>query len=131
MNTSNHTQTVVCDLDGTLTTGGQVNQPILSLLEGLDLKYYIVLLTARSEAQREQTRKWLAEHCPSLQYDELRFRPGSYGGSHADFKIDVLKELESGMLPLRIALVLENDGTNARKIGEAGYPTLLFGGGAR
>ncbi|TXT15585.1 hypothetical protein VHUM_00088 [Vanrija humicola] len=66
------------DMVGQLYRAGLMERPtpIPGAKEGLqalkDLGYTLIIITARSEVQREGTEQWIAEHLPDL-FDEIHF----------------------------------------------------------
>lgn len=96
---------VVCDLDGTLTTGpkdrspyewskvGQddINLGIAHVLDGIKILNYckIILFSGRDEVCRPETEDWLERH--DIEYDELFMRPKDDNRSDVIIKSEMIE----------------------------------------
>lgn len=119
-NETRHKNVIVFDLDGTLADHSHrfhlmptenlnlhsswlefvsecnKDKPIkntISVLNALhnDGKFYVVILTARSETVREKTKYWLYEH--NVKYDNLIMRDKDDNSKDSDFKERELRNL--------------------------------------
>lgn len=77
---------ILVDIDGTLTSGGRVNQSLIDYLNGRDeIK---IVVTARNESQRDSTTRFLDSI--GLEYRGLHMNPG---GDSVTYKRDVTQRI--------------------------------------
>lgn len=103
----------------------QLIDEVARLLEVLDPRLRIVLLTARPIRVQQQTLAWLAEH--DLRWDLLVMRDwGDYGAAR-EFKRDAVHDLRAHGFELRLAF--EDDRRNVDMFHREGVPCVYIHSG--
>lgn len=103
----------------------QLIDEVARLLEVLDPRLRIVLLTARPIRVQQQTLAWLAEH--DLRWDLLVMRDwGDYGAAR-EFKRDAVHDLRAHGFELRLAF--EDDRRNVDMFHREGLPCVYIHSG--
>ena len=103
----------------------QLIDEVARLLEVLDPRLRIVLLTARPIRVQRQTLAWLAEH--DLRWDLLVMRDwGDYGAAR-EFKRDAVHDLRAHGFELRLAF--EDDRRNVDMFHDEGIPCIYIHSG--
>jgi phosphoglycolate phosphatase-like HAD superfamily hydrolase len=98
---------------------------VARLLEVLDPRLRVVLLTARPIRVQRQTLEWLAEH--GLRWDLLVMRDwGDYGAAR-EFKRDAVHDLRAHGFELRLAF--EDDRRNVDMFHREGVPCVYIHSG--
>ena len=136
---------VICDIDGTLanidhrvhflkdkpidweafyrdTDKDKLIKPIAELVHVLSRTYQIVFLTGRSENEREMTISWLRSHNADVNNSELIMRKKD--DHRGDQIVKLERAMEEGLVPQRVAFVLEDRNRVVKAWREAGYTCL-------
>jgi len=103
----------------------QLIDEVARLLEVLDPRLRIVLLTARPIRVQPQTLAWLAEH--DLRWDLLVMRDWGEYGAAREFKRDAVNDLRSHGFELRLAF--EDDRRNVDMFRREGVPCVYIHSG--
>jgi phosphoglycolate phosphatase-like HAD superfamily hydrolase len=103
----------------------QLIDEVARLLEVLDPRLRIVLLTARPIRVQPQTLAWLAEH--DLRWDLLVMRDWGEYGAAREFKRDAVHDLRSHGFELRLAF--EDDRRNVDMFRREGVPCVYIHSG--
>ncbi len=115
---ANSEDVVIVDIDGTLIAGGEGIQKNIDYVNALAEKYFIYVVTGRSEEEEDDTEQQLQD--AGVRYDDIEFNEDmsistpEYKGNKA---ADILSEYN-------VVLAIDNDPASRRAYSDQGIKTL-------
>lgn len=115
---ANSEDVVIVDIDGTLIAGGEGIQKNIDYVNALAEKYFIYVVTGRSEEEEDATEQQLQD--AGVRYDDIEFNEDmsistpEYKGNKA---ADILSEYN-------VVLAIDNDPASRRAYSDQGIKTL-------